>query len=85
MERALVTSAGATEIAASHLGLEPASSASSSSAREPTTTATREQVIEALESCDGNQTRAAERLGVSRRTLINRMIEFNLPRPRKGS
>ena len=33
---------------------------------------------------EGNQTRAAELLGVSRRTLINRMIEFNLPRPRKG-
>ncbi|HVJ93855.1 MAG TPA: helix-turn-helix domain-containing protein, partial [Labilithrix sp.] len=45
--------------------------------------ATREAVIAALSECDGNQTRAAERLGVSRRTLINRMIEFDLPRPRK--
>ena len=41
-------------------------------------------VVEALASADGNQTRAAELLGVSRRTLINRMIEFGLPRPRKG-
>jgi DNA-binding protein Fis len=40
-------------------------------------------VLQALEACDGNQTRAAEMLGVSRRTLINRMIEFGLPRPRK--
>jgi DNA-binding NtrC family response regulator len=46
--------------------------------------ATREAVIEALDKCDGNQTHAAELLGVSRRTLINRMIDFNLPRPRKG-
>jgi len=46
--------------------------------------ATRERVIEALAQADGNQTRAAEILGISRRTLINRMIEFNLPRPRKG-
>ncbi len=46
--------------------------------------ATRERVVAALAECDGNQTRAAERLGISRRTLINRMIEFGLPRPRKG-
>ena len=87
MERALVASAGPSEILAKHLGLESSSGASGgtpSSSREATTHATREQVIEALEKCEGNQTRAAEMLGVSRRTLINRMIEFNLPRPRKG-
>jgi len=44
----------------------------------------RKRIIEALEQCGGNQSRAAELLGVSRRTLINRMIEFGLPRPRKG-
>jgi DNA-binding NtrC family response regulator len=45
--------------------------------------ATREAVVEALRAEGDNQTRAAERLGISRRTLINRMIEFDLPRPRK--
>jgi two-component system, NtrC family, response regulator AtoC len=86
MERALVASSGPTEILAKHLGLESSGSGGGapSSSREATTNATREQVIEALEKCDGHQTRAAEMLGVSRRTLINRMIEFNLPRPRKG-
>jgi two-component system, NtrC family, response regulator AtoC len=86
MERALVSSAGAPEILAKHLGLDSsgASGGAPSSSRDATTNATREQVIDALEKCDGNQTRAAELLGVSRRTLINRMIEFNLPRPRKG-
>ena len=85
MERALVASSGPSEILAKHLGLDPnAAGSTPSSSREATTNATREQVIEALEKCDGNQTRAAEMLGVSRRTLINRMIEFNLPRPRKG-
>jgi two-component system, NtrC family, response regulator AtoC len=86
MERALVASSGPTEILARHLGLENSGSSGGapSSSREAATNATREQVIEALEKCDGNQTRAAEMLGVSRRTLINRMIEFNLPRPRKG-
>jgi DNA-binding NtrC family response regulator len=42
------------------------------------------ELIEALNSCGGNQTRAAERLGISRRTLVNRLNAYNLPRPRKG-
>jgi two-component system, NtrC family, response regulator AtoC len=43
----------------------------------------RERVIEALRSCRGNQTQAAELLGISRRTLVNRLNQFSLPRPRK--
>jgi DNA-binding protein Fis len=39
--------------------------------------------VRALEECGGNQTRAAQMLGVSRRTLINRIEGFNLPRPKK--
>jgi two-component system, NtrC family, response regulator AtoC len=41
------------------------------------------RIIEALESCGGNQTRAAQILGISRRTLINRLDKWNLPRPKK--
>ncbi len=44
----------------------------------------KQRIIFALDACGGNQTRAAESLQVSRRTLINRMIEFGLPRPRKN-
>ncbi|MGE0322738.1 MAG: sigma 54-interacting transcriptional regulator [Polyangiaceae bacterium] len=43
----------------------------------------RERIQTALEQARGNQTRAAELLGVSRRTLINRLERFKLPRPRK--
>lgn len=44
----------------------------------------RQQILDALDACGGNQTRAARLLGVSRRTLINRLDEYGLPRPRKG-
>jgi DNA-binding NtrC family response regulator len=51
---------------------------------EDVTEVERRRIIEALEQCAGNQVRAAELLGVSRRTLINRMIAYAIPRPRKG-
>ena len=42
-----------------------------------------QRIVEALEACGGNQTRAAETLGISWRTLVNRLDAFGLPRPRK--
>ena len=44
----------------------------------------RSRVLLALDLCAGNQTKAAEMLGVSRRTLINRLDQLGLPRPRKS-
>jgi DNA-binding NtrC family response regulator len=46
-------------------------------------TVERERIVKALEACGGNQTRAAKLLGISRRTLVNRLDEYGLPRPRK--
>jgi len=47
-------------------------------------TAEQQKILDALNACGGNQTRAAQNLGISRRTLINRLDEFQVPRPRKG-
>ena len=51
---------------------------------DPVAPAEQQRIIDALKACGGNQTRAAQSLGMSRRTLINRLDEFQVPRPRKG-
>ncbi len=43
----------------------------------------RKRILEALERCAGNQTRAAEMLGISRCALIHRLETYGVPRPRK--
>jgi DNA-binding NtrC family response regulator len=43
----------------------------------------KKAILAALESADGNQTRAAELLGMPRRTLVARLSEYGLTKPRK--
>jgi transcriptional regulator with GAF, ATPase, and Fis domain len=43
----------------------------------------RQRIVDALARTHGNQVRAARLLGISRRTLINRLDTYGLPRPRK--
>ena len=45
--------------------------------------AERQRIIDALEACAGNQSRAARLLGISRATLVVRLNLYGLPRPRK--
>jgi two-component system response regulator AtoC len=45
--------------------------------------AERKKIVDALRACSGNQTLAAKMLGISRRTLVSRLNEYDLPRPRK--
>ena len=43
----------------------------------------RQRILDALSACAGNQTEAARILAISRRTLVKRLSEFQIPRPRK--
>lgn len=52
--------------------------------RKEVQAAERARIMDALEKCGGNQTRAASLLGISRRTLVTRLGELDIPRPRKA-
>ena len=43
----------------------------------------KQQILAALERTSGNQKEAAKLLGVSRRTLINKIEAYGIARPRK--
>jgi len=45
----------------------------------------RDRISDAIARCGGNQTKAAEMLHISRRSLLNRLDAYGLPRPRKGA
>ena len=64
--------------------VEPSASSTSTKLRSELEALERERILEALEQTGGNQTRAAALLGIGRRTLVNRIEAYGLPRPRKG-
>ncbi|HEX8796737.1 MAG TPA: sigma 54-interacting transcriptional regulator [Polyangiaceae bacterium] len=44
----------------------------------------KRRIVDALDATKGNQSQAAKLLGISRRTLITKMEQYGLERPRKG-
>jgi two-component system response regulator AtoC len=64
--------------------LEPAASGTPGDLRADVDDFERRRIEHALAEAGGNQTRAAELLGISRRTLVSRLDAFGLPRPRKN-
>ena len=43
----------------------------------------RAKILAALDACGGNQTMAAEMLGISRRTIVQRLQQWGMTRPRR--
>lgn len=84
IERA-VALAGTSAIGIEHLHLEPTSARVPAAVPveelDPRRRDERQRIVDALAKCAGNQTRAAELLGISRRTLVNRLGEYGLARP----
>lgn len=78
IDRAFVLAHGSATLTLAHLSL-PSLVRSRSRAFD----LDRDTIDAALRRANGNQSRAAELLGIARRTLINRMEEFGMDRPRK--
>jgi DNA-binding NtrC family response regulator len=62
---------------------EPASEPGGASLSEEVAALERRRIEEALVACDGNQTKAAEMLGMPRRTFLKRLDAYGIDRPRK--
>jgi len=94
VERAVLLASGPL-IEAAHLGLPPIheqpsppepptppADAAADAGKPGDAPSERDRIAQALVVCGGNQRRAAELLGVSRRTLVRQLSRLGLPRPR---
>ena len=83
IERAALI-AHADEITEEDLQLAPSveTASSSGSLHADVDALEKRRILEALESCGGNQTRAAQKLGISRGTLVSRLKQYGITRPR---
>jgi transcriptional regulator with PAS, ATPase and Fis domain len=81
MERAVLLSMDDEEIGLDHLPTAGTPVGSGERALDPDPE--RARILDALERCAGNQTRAAKLLGISRNTLLARLDSYGIARPRK--
>jgi two-component system, NtrC family, response regulator AtoC len=62
---------------------EPAAATAATASAATADSDERQRILDALEACAGNQTRAAQKLGISRATLVTKLAIHRIPRPRK--
>jgi two-component system response regulator AtoC len=75
--RVLATTPGDREPMTATAPLEPALSDERQISLE------KRRILTALSQCNGNQTRAAKTLAMPRRTLVAKLVRYDIPRPRK--
>ncbi|MCA9675727.1 MAG: Fis family transcriptional regulator, partial [Myxococcales bacterium] len=75
------TIAAAAQPAAAEVA--PAAAAADAPLSDQLAAIERQRIVDALDQCAGNQTRAAELLGMPRRTLVKRLGQYGITRPRK--
>jgi len=78
IQRALIVCGNRREIGRDHLGLDEETAQHEPPPALLVADDERTRIAEALRRCAGNQSRAAKLLGVSRSTLIRRMLEYGL-------
>ncbi|NUP07197.1 MAG: sigma 54-interacting transcriptional regulator [Polyangiaceae bacterium] len=86
LDRALLLAGPILDVEHVQAAIEPQARSSPNAGEQPRPAQEpneRERILSALEESAGNQSRAAKLLGISRRTLIHRIEEYGLPRPRK--
>jgi len=69
---------------AGRAALLPVAADASGALKTELSTIEHRRILEALQKSGGNQSKAAALLGMSRRTLLHRLDEYGVPRPRKG-
>ncbi len=60
-----------------------AATAAASTLRGELESVERQRILDALAACGGNQSQAAKMLGIPRNTLLARLDQYGVPRPRK--
>jgi DNA-binding NtrC family response regulator len=81
IERALLL-APAGEISAEHIILDTPPPTTTAPAAPTAASGEKQRIVDALDKCAGNQTRAAKLLGMSRATLATKLALHGIPRPR---
>jgi two-component system, NtrC family, response regulator AtoC len=85
LERAAIL-AGGSPVTVRHVAITAMAKAASTgdaAPLDPRDASERQRIVDALEACAGNQTRAAKLLGISRATLVTKLGIHRIQRPRK--